>query len=329
MTQAALFIGGLVLIVGAAELFTNAVEWTGFQLELASGATGSLLAALGTSLPETVVPIVALVSGSAGASSVASGAVLGSPFLLLGLGVAITGVAVVARRRDRTIRLDTGQVRRDLGVFLGAYSVVLLCMVLPRPARIVIGVALLATYAGYVVATLRGGSPAEEMPEPLHMLRRRPGEPPVAVVVLQLLVSIALLVVGSDMFVSALNDTAAALHTDPLILALIVVPVATELPETFNSVLWVRSGDDTLAFGNVAGSAAFQACVLGFVGITFTSWRPGFGGILSSLLTLGVAAALLVLLRHGSARGRWLMLAGVPWVAYVVAEVVAGGRLGG
>jgi hypothetical protein len=34
-----------------------------------------------------------------------------------------------------------------------------------------------------------------------------------------------------------------------LVLALVIVPVATELPETLNSVLWVRSNDDMLAFG--------------------------------------------------------------------------------
>ncbi len=328
MTQALLFIGGLVLIVAASELFTNAVEWAGFGLKLASGATGSLLAALGTSLPETFVPVVALISQKPSATAVASGAVLGSPFLLLGVGVAITGLAVMLRG-DRTLRLEKGQVRRDLGVFIGAFSVVLVSILLPTPARIVIGVGLLATYGLYVRATLRGGSPSGDMPEPLHLVRRRPGEPPAVLVIVQLLVSVAMLAVGSELFVAALNDTATALHANPLTLALIVVPVATELPETFNSVLWVRSGDDSLAFGNVAGSAAFQSCVLGFVGLTFTPWRPGFSGILGGLLTLAVAIGLLLLLRNGSARGRWLLLAGIPWVGYVVAEVIAGGHLGG
>lgn len=324
-----MFIGGLVLIVAASELFTNAVEWLGFRLKLASGATGSLLAALGTSLPETFVPVVALISQQPSATSVASGAVLGSPFLLLGLGVAVTGLAVVLRRRDPRLHLDRSQARRDLGVFIGAFSLVLIAIVLPRPVRIVLGICLLAAYGLYVRATLRGGGPSEEMPEPLHLLRRRHGEPPTWAVVLQLLVSVGMLVVGSNLFVSALNDTASALHADPLTLALIVVPVATELPETFNSVLWVRSGDDGLAFGNVAGSAAFQSCVLGFVGLTFTPWRPGFNGVLGGLLTLGVAIALLLLLRNGSARGRWLLLAGIPWVAYVIAQIASGGHLGG
>ncbi|MEO8898869.1 MAG: sodium:calcium antiporter [Candidatus Dormibacter sp.] len=328
MTEALLFIGALLLIVAASELFTNAVEWAGFGLKLASGATGSLLAALGTSLPETFVPVVALISQKPSAAAVASGAVLGSPFLLLGVGVAITGLAVMLRR-DHTLRLDRGQARRDLGVFVGAFSVVLVAIVLPTAVRIVVGIGLLATYALYVRATLRGGSPSGDMPEPLHLLRRRRGEPPAWSVVVQLLVSVAMLAVGSELFVSALNDTATALHANPLTLALIVVPVATELPETFNSVLWVRSGDDGLAFGNVAGSAAFQSCVLGFVGLTFTPWRPGFSGILGGLFTLAVAIGLLVLLRNGSARGRWLLLAGIPWVAYVAAEIISGGHLGG
>lgn len=327
MSVGLLFGGGLLMIVVASELFTNAVEWAGFRLHLSSGATGSLLAALGTSLPETVVPVVALVSGAPAATAVATGAVLGSSFLLLSLGMGVTAVAVMMRRR-RVLDLDPRQVRRDLGVFIAGFSVVLVAIVLPHPVRVVLGVGLLLAYALYVRATLRGGEPAEETPEPLHLVRWRSGEPPVALVAVQLVGAVAVLIVGSDLFVRALTDVAASLHTNPLTLALIVIPVATELPETLNSLLWIRSGDDALAFGNVAGSAAFQACVLGFIGLTFTPWRPDFNGVLSGLLTLGTALGLLALLRRGSGQGRWLVLAALPWLGYVVAEVIAGGRLG-
>jgi cation:H+ antiporter len=329
VTQALLFGGGLLLIVTASELFTNAVEWAGFRMKLASGATGSLLAALGTSLPETVVPIVALVSGQPSATSVATGAVLGSAFLLLGVGTAVTACAVLLRSRRHRLELDARQVRRDLGLFIGGFSVVLLAIVAPQPVRIAMGACLLVAYALYVRATLRGGNPSESAPEPLHLVRWRTGEPAPMWVAMQLLVSVAMLIVGSDLFVRALDDVATSLHTNPLTLALIVIPVATELPETLNSVLWVRSGDDHLAFGNVAGSAAFQSCVLGFIGLTFTPWRPDFNGVLGGLLTLGTAVYLFALLRSGSAHGRWLLLAGVPWLGYVVAELLAGGRLGG
>ena len=329
MTTALLFLASGALLVVAAELFTNAIEWAGFRLRLGSGATGSLLAALGTSLPETVVPIVALVSGQPSAASVATGAVLGSAFLLLCLGTAVTGCAVVLRSRRRHIELDARQVRRDLGLFLGGFSVVLVAIVAPHAVRIVMGLCLLLAYALYVRATLRGGNPSESTPEPLHLVRWRGGEPPSVMVGLQLVGAVAMLIVGSDLFVRALNDVASSLHTNPLTLALVVIPVATELPETLNSVLWVRSGDDHLAFGNIAGSAAFQSCVLGFIGLTFTPWRPDINGVVGGLLTMGTAVYLFLLLRRGSAHGRWLLLAGVPWLGYVVAELVAGGRLGG
>jgi cation:H+ antiporter len=329
VTQVLLFGGGLLLIVTASELFTNAVEWAGFRMKLASGATGSLLAALGTSLPETVVPIVALVSGQPSATSVATGAVLGSAFLLLGVGTAVTACAVLLRGRRRRLELDARQVRRDLGLFIGGFSVVLIAIVAPQPVRIAMGACLLVAYALYVRATLRGGDPSQSAPEPLHLVRWRSSEPASMWVAAQLLGAVAMLIVGSDLFVRALNDVATSLHTNPLTLALIVIPVATELPETLNSVLWVRSGDDHLAFGNVAGSAAFQSCVLGFIGLTFTPWRPDFNGVLGGLLTLGTAVYLFTLLRRGSAHGRWLLLAGVPWLGYVVAELLAGGRLGG
>jgi len=329
MTTALLFVASAVLLVVAAELFTNAVEWAGFRLRLGSGATGSLLAAVGTALPETVVPIVALASHAPSADSVATGAVLGAPFLLLTLAAGGTGIAVLVRRGARALVIDRHQARRDLGVFIGAFSAELLCMALPHVARVVVGAALLLTYAAYVVRTLRASEPQEEMPEPLHIVRWRPGVPHAGFVAAQLAVAVALLVIGSQLFVGALDSAARALSVSPLVLAIIIIPMATELPEALNSVLWVRSRDDGLAFGNVAGSAAFQATVLGFVGVVFTSWHPGAAGLIGALITLVTGATLLAVLWRGRAHGSVLMLAGIPWVAYVVAQVVTGGHLGG
>jgi cation:H+ antiporter len=327
MITALLFIASLILVVVASELFTNAIEWAGYLLNLGTGATGSLLAALGTSLPETVVPIVALATHSPGANKVATGAVLGSPFLLLTLGAGATGVAVLIRGGARRLVIDKRQARRDLGVFIAAFTVAVIASVLPSGARIAVGALLLVAYALYVVATLRGSATAGESPEPLHIVRWRPGEPHPVLVTMQLLIAIALLVVGSQLFVSALDRTASALQIPQLLLALIVVPVATELPETLNSVLWVRTNDDMLAFGNVAGSATFQSCVLAAIGIVFTTWQPGSAGLISATLTLITAVYLLALLWRGQARGALLILAGLPWVLYVVAQVATGGRL--
>ena len=308
MITALLFVASLLLVVVAAELFTNAIEWAGYLLNLGTGATGSLLAALGTSLPETVVPIVALATHSPAADFVATGAILGSPFLLLTLGAGATGIAVVLRGGARRL-VHRPAARRGgtSGVFLGAFTVAVVSSVLPAGARIAVGALLLLTYAAYVVATLRGSAAAGESPEPLHIVRWRPGDPHPVLVTLQLVIAVGLLVVGSQLFVTALDQTASALQIPALVLALVIVPVATELPETLNSVLWVRTNDDMLAFGNVAGSATFQSCVLAAIGVVFTTWHPGAAGLISATLTLLTAAFLLALLWNGPARGSLLI----------------------
>jgi len=328
VATALFLVGGLVAIVVGCELFTNAVEWLGFRLKLASGATGSLLAAVGTALPETIVPIVALIKGTADSDAVAIGSVLGSSFLLLTLGVAITGAAVLSRRQQRHLVVEPAQARRDLGVFILAFGVAIGSVVLPRAGRLIVGAGLLVAYGLYVRSTLQGGEPNQTLPEPLHMVRWREHRPPaLSLVLLQLVLSVGLLIAGSTLFVDGLTQAATNLHINALVLAVVAVPAATELPETLNSVLWVRSRDDGLAFGNVAGSATFQACILGFLGLSFTSWNPGIGGFLSAGCALVTAIYLWLLLRDGRAHGGWLLLAGAPWIGYVLTEVIAAGRL--
>jgi cation:H+ antiporter len=328
VTTAGLFVGGLVLIVVAAELFTNAVEWAGFRLGLAAGATGSLLAALGTALPETTVPVVAILRGGPDADEVAVGAIVGAPFLLLTLGMAITGVAVTTRDHDPELHPAVGQVRRDLVTFLAGFSVLLVAIPLPREVRMVLAVGLLLLYARHVHATLTGSDPATERPEPLHLMRGAERPAGVAITV-QLLIGVVLLIAGAELFVRAVEGAGHSLHVSPLLLALVVVPIATELPEMFNSVLWVRGGDDGLAAGNVLGATAFQACIPGFLGLAFTDWSPGPLGIVNGLLTLVTGALTLGMLHDGRVRGTVLTLSAAPWVVYVALLLVAGGRIQG
>jgi len=332
MSTALFFALSLVLIVAGSELFTNAVEWAGFRLKLSGGATGSLLAALGTALPETAVPIVALISRHPSSDAVAIGAVVGAPFLLITLGMAVTGVAVMLRRSRPELHVDGTQVRRDLGSFTGAFWILLVAVVLPHWARIIGAVALLLLYGRYVRSTLRSGTPTEQMPEPLHMLRwdeDRRGRPRPMAITVQLLLAIAMLVGGAETFVHALEDLAHAVNASPLLLSLVLVPLATELPETLNSVLWVRSHSDGLAFGNVAGAVTFQACMLGALGLAFTSWQPGRLGVINLGLTMVTGLYTLALCHDGRTRGARLSLNALPWIAYVAVVVLVGSRLQG
>jgi cation:H+ antiporter len=63
----------LAVVLGGALLFTNAVEWAGNRLGLGVGAVGTVLAAVSTALPESVIPVVAILRGEPDADEVAVG----------------------------------------------------------------------------------------------------------------------------------------------------------------------------------------------------------------------------------------------------------------
>ena len=118
-----ILIGALVIILLGAELFTNGIEWFGKKLGLAEGAVGSVLAAVGTALPETMIPIIAILTGGGSEAShgVGVGAILGAPFMLSTLAMFVTGVAVlyVARRRPTgdVMQVDTHVLAHDVRYF--------------------------------------------------------------------------------------------------------------------------------------------------------------------------------------------------------------------
>ena len=85
----------------------------------------------------------------------------------------------------------------------------------------------------------------------------------------------------------------------PLVLALVLAPLATEMPEKANSVLWVRRGKDALALGNITGAMTFQASVPVALGLLFTSWELSTQAVVAALVGLaGGALARWALPRH-------------------------------
>src|ERR1043166_1787894 len=132
---------GLVVILGGSELFTNGIEWFGHKLNLAEGAVGSVLAAVATAMPETLIPVIAIVGpivfgGHAGQSAeVGVGAILGAPFMLSTLAMFVTGVGVLtlARggRRATDMRVEGRVLGRDVLFFMGAYAAAIGAAFLP------------------------------------------------------------------------------------------------------------------------------------------------------------------------------------------------------
>src|SRR6201999_793045 len=295
-----LLIVAFAIVLGGALLFTNAVEWLGHALGLGEGAVGSVLAAVGTAAPETLIAIIAIVSSEAGSEYVAIGAIVGAPFLLGTLAMGLVGLFayLYRERRRQGVNLDAHAptLERDLIFFLAFFGVAgALAWGPPAPVRIVVGVVFLLAYGFYVRRTLASGGEVqgEEALHPLHLERRagQRSDPPRWLIVVQLLVGLGAMVFGALLFVEHLLGIADALGADPLVLALILAPLATELPEKVNSFFWVREGKDALALGNISGAMVFQSTIPIGIGLMFTDWELSGTAILS--ICLGVVGGLL------------------------------------
>ena len=141
-----LLIGSLAIILVAAELFTNGIEWFGHRLNLAEGAVGSVLAAVATAMPETLIPVIAIVGpaifggGSPNSAEIGVGAILGAPFMLSTLAMFVTGLAIVIfsrnGRRGTQMAINVRVLGRDVIFFLVAYAIAIASAFLPPDLRV-------------------------------------------------------------------------------------------------------------------------------------------------------------------------------------------------
>ena len=331
-----LLVVSFAVILFGAELFTNGIEWFGRKLNLSEGAIGSVLAAVGTALPETMIPFIAIVlSGGAAGGEVGVGAILGAPFMLATLAMFVTGAAVWLMRERRTagqmLAVNPEVVGHDMAYFALAYSIAIGAALLPVgfewPRRLV-AVLLIGIYAFHVLGHLKAEAAAHHELEPLrfHRLDRggpqHPEPPRMFIVSAQVVFALVCIIGGAWGFVRAVEDLSASLGLNPTLMALVIAPVATELPEKLNSVLWVRRGKDTLAMGNITGAMVFQSAIPTSIALVFapTLWSVAGSGIafLSAGIAFASAAAIfvpMIIRKRLSARG--LLVGGVFYLTYL------------
>ena len=147
---------------------------------------------------------------------------------------------------------------------------------------------LIVGYAVYVRQTLKSEGDLEGECRSLYF-HRTAESPQLKLVILQLIVALACIIFGADLFVGELTKAAEALGVPALIISLLLTPVATELPEKFNSVMWMRQKKDTLALGNITGAMVFQSTFPVAVGVAFTDWDLWGNGDWHAAVAAGVA----------------------------------------
>jgi cation:H+ antiporter len=319
------------LLIGA-EVFTNGIEWVGNRLGVSESATGSILAAVGTALPETMIPVIAILQAQLGSGSQAAadevgvGAILGAPFMLATIGMFMLGASTLyfrtRRSYDTNFHFKVASTRRDLGFFMVGYSLAFVAALIQSTLiSTAIGVFLVLLYVAYVYRSLTTGELAEEGEIEDLLLGRlvdrgtaffgsgsaradggtgHRADPSTSLCLVQTLIALLIIVAGAHLFVGEVEFFATeVLNMPTAVLALLLAPLATELPEKFNSIIWISRDKDTLAIGNISGAMAFQGTLPVTLGILFTSWNlslewgtTGFLNGISAVLAI-ISAAIL------------------------------------
>jgi cation:H+ antiporter len=311
-------------------------------------------------MPETLVPIVAIFfSAGEAAHDVGIGGILGAPFMLSTLAMLVIAVALWSYRKRRMtthLQFNVETAASDLTFFLIAYGLAFAAALVPPELtglRWLVAFGLIPLYFVYMRRLLRTSvdSTDEEL-GPLQIIahlthlpkRNLPFEdwaanPGLGSILLQVAIALGLIIFGAHLFVGQIQAIAAVIGLAPVVVSLLITPVATELPEKLNSILWIRRQKDTLAFGNMSGALVFQSAFPVTIGILFTEWNlslapgdPAFLPALSCVLALISGASLLFFVRRQDTLAlRHLFASGTLYavfVAAVVATVMSGGGHG-
>ncbi len=298
-----LIVSFIALLMGAA-IFTNGIEWVGHKTGLSESATGSILAAVGTALPETMIPVIAIYTvwrtgGTSSADEIGVGAILGAPFMLATIAMFLIGCSLIVFKSRRSsglkLKIYSPATQRDLSFFIIAYTLAIMAALVPwRSLSLLIAFILVFLYLFYLKRTLSSGISIE--PESLEDLqlgvlidkitktipslspkRSLASDPATALVIFQALFALGIIIVGAHLFIHAVEWLSTDVLNLPMaVIALLLAPLATELPEKFNSVIWISRGKDVLALGNITGALVFQSTLPVTLGIVFTSWNLSF-----------------------------------------------------
>jgi cation:H+ antiporter len=322
----------LLLILGCCIVFVNAVEQLGDSFNLHQGIVGSILAAVGTALPETIIPIIAIFFARGGhGHEIGIGAIAGAPFMLGTLAFFITGAAVIVYsllgKRKLAMTPDPVCIARDLTFFLIFYGVAVSTTFFHQliVVKAIVAVCLLLSYGIYLKWTVSHECDGVADVDTLYFTRffRLPQNR--FWIICQVVFSLIMLVVGAHYFITYVQALSTACGVAPLILSLIITPIATEMPEKLNSIIWVGRKKDTLALGNITGAMVFQSCFPVVFGMLFTEWNLRGVTLVSAGLALVSALTVMLWVRIKKSLNPFILLGGGVFYAILFVYILTKG----
>ncbi|MEN3048344.1 MAG: hypothetical protein ABDH63_06155 [Candidatus Caldarchaeales archaeon] len=281
--------GTVALMLFGTFAFVDAVEALGQRLGLTRHATGALLAAALTALPETFIALVASLSGDGVRGEVGLASVLAAPSITLLLGFPVLAASGAAK-------VSPGQIVPLYAAFAIGASLLPVTIFLDGWA---VRIAGLAYVAAYVPVARRIASEEGEPMEgrELAVIERLLGVRSIPVAFAQALAGVLSMTLGADHFISTVSVT-----VDPFAVTMLLSPLATCMEEVIVAFYWAVEGKGDAAASLLAGENAIQATFVFGAGLLFTGIAPTLRGLSVVPVYVAGAAALIACISTGRVR---------------------------
>ena len=236
-----LIVLGIVLVIWGADRMTDGSVAIAQRLKIPQIVIGLTIVAMGTSMPELCISMVSALKGT---PDLAVGNVVGSNIFNTML---IVGVAAMVA--PMTILRST--VKKDIpwAVF-GSVALMLMC--LDNDISRIDAIILFAAFTLFMFLTLK--SAKKKQADPSSNTEEEVKSHSILQATTLVIVGLACLIFGSNIFVDAATKVAQSLGVSEAIIGLTIVAGGTSLPELATSVVAARKGQSAIAIGNVIGS---------------------------------------------------------------------------
>lgn len=184
---------------------------------------------------------------------------------------------------------------------------------------------LIFCYIYYVILTVKNDHESHGEVDGLHFTKVFNIKPNLFMILFQVAISLTGIVLGAELFVENLKSSSEVWGISALALSLIVTPIATELPEKFNSIIWVSKRKDTLALGNITGAMVFQSCIPVSIGLLATSWELDEKALVSAGLAILSALFTYIWIKSKDKLNPFPLISGIGfYIAFIIFLVQTG-----
>lgn len=286
MADALLVIGGLLALLGGAELVVRAGTGLATRLAVRPIIIGLTVVSVGTSVPELAIGIDAALNGS---PNLAVGNIVGTNLInfLFILGLSALLIPIVIDRRT---------LKFDLPAMIVA-TLVLYLMSLDGMLTRLDGALLLAGAVAYTLGLMRvSRRETADVDEDYTSAVSSSSERRLTRIGLSLMLGLVLVVGGAELLVEGAVSAAHALGVSDAVVGLTVIAIGTSAPELVTTIMSTVRGDRDIAIGNLLGSSIYNiAAVLGLTVLVAPNGVPVSEELLNADLLLLVAAMLAAL----------------------------------